>query len=384
VRLTPDAIVVAGDDGQIGMISGDGRATEFARDVVARVTSVATRGHTLAVAAGDVIHVFLLRVRGPGMGPVTESFSVANPYSGPVGLVFLDRQKLIVWQQGDGPGSLGAIDLSTRQFTGLGVSFDGPLAAVAAREGTLYTLEKDGAVKILSPSTGAQLYRTSWPGAVCIAPFGANSLVLGRVSGGALGSSLVRIDMRTGETAPLPGSAALTFALAADPTGDRLYSLGVSPDGRTSLSRYEGTELQTETVVESAEGEYPSASLSFDPTNDFLYTSLGRDVVKAWADGSLQRIDDPVPGTLALCALDGFLASLQRDSLVSLWDTAADRSFGEIYPFADGSWTAIMADGTILGSPDGRKKVGILVRGQLWESGGKPATHPSQETPAAP
>jgi hypothetical protein len=338
----------------------------------------------LAVATKEVIHVFLLGENGAGMSPVTESFPVPNPYSGPVGLEFLDGHDLLVWEQGSGPGSLGAIDLSTRQFNHWSSSFDGPLAAVVVRDGTLFTLEKGGVVKVLNTATGTQLYKTSWPGAVCIAPVGAASFVLGRLSGGALGSSLVRIDLRTGETAPLPGSAALTFALAPDPAGGRLYTLEVSPDGHTSLTQYEGPGLQTAAIVDSAEGEYPSASLSFDPADDFLYSSLGREVVKAWTGGSLERLGDPARGTLVLCALNGVLASLQRDSSVSLWDTAADRAFGEIYPFADGSWAAVMADGTVLGSPDGQKKVQIFVRGHLWEDGGAPAAPPTREMPPAP
>lgn len=98
----------------------------------------------------------------------------------------------------------------------------------------------------------------------------------------------------------------------------------------------------------------------------------------------LERLGDPARGTLALCALDGLLASLQRDSSVSLWDTAADRSYGEIYPFADGSWAAVMSDGAFLGSPEGLKKVEVLVRGKLRAAGGESTTLPSKENPSAP
>jgi len=384
VRMTPDAFVVAGDDGQIGILSRDGRATDFARDVLARVNSIAARNPGLAVATEGAIRVFLLGENGPGMSPVTESFSVPNPYHGPVGLEFLDTQNLLVWEQGSGPGPLGTINLPTRRFNRWGFSFDGPLTAAFVVDGTLFTLEKGGEVEALDTATGTQLYKTSWPGAVCIAPFGSESLVLGRLSEGSLGSSLVRIDLHTGETAPLPGSSTLTFALAPDLAGGRLYSLGVSPDGRTNLTLYDGEELQKAAVLDSADGEYPSASLSTDPAKDYLYSSLGREVVKMWTGVSLESLGDYARGTLALRALDGLLASLQRDSTVSLWDTTADRAFAEIYPFADGSWAAVMADGTILGSPDGRRKVRILVRGQLWENGEKPALTPLEEKPVAP
>jgi PQQ-like domain len=384
VRMTPDAVLVAGDDGQIGMIAKDGRATELARDVLARVSSVAAQGPLLAVAAGDVIHVFHLGEPGSGTNPVTESLSVANPYSGPVGLNFLDARRLVVWKQGDGPGSIGAIDLSTGQLTRWGFSFAGPLEAVAAQDDTLFTLEKGGAVRVLNPATGEQLFSTNWPGALCLAPMGHAGLVLGSVTWGDLRSSLVRVDLRTGETAPLPGSETLTFALAPDPAGGKLYSLAVNPDGRTDLTSYEGTGLQTETVVDSAEGEFLSASLSFDPANHLLYTSLGREVVKAWTGQSLKRLENPARGTLALCALDGLLASLQRDSSVSLWDTAADESYGEIYPFADGSWAAVMADGTFFGSREGLKKVEVLVKGKMWAAEAESAAPPSEEIPRAP
>ena len=118
------------------------------------MNSIAAQNHMLAVATEGVIHVFLLGENGPGMSPVTESFSVANPYPGPVGLEFLDGQNLLVWEQGSGPGSLGAINLSTRQFNRWGFSFDGPLTAAFVVDGTLFTLEKSGEVKALDTATG--------------------------------------------------------------------------------------------------------------------------------------------------------------------------------------------------------------------------------------
>ena len=384
VRMSRDAILVAGDDGQIGTIARDGRASEFARDLLARVSSVAAQNDMLVFAAGDVIHALRIgRQQSPAVA-VDEIFSARTPYDGPVGLLFLDPQTLVVWRQGDGPGAFCEMDLSTRRFEDSGISFEGPLAAVSARDGILFTLEKNGVVRVFRPGAGTQLFRSTWPGAVCIAPLGTGSFVLGRLAGGAVGSSLVRIDFRTGETAPLPGSETLTFALAPNRSDGMLYALGISADGRTTLSRYDGSELQSQTIVDSAQGEYVSASLAIDPASNYLYTSLGREVVRAWTGRAMEMLAEPARGTLALSALGGVLASLERDSSISLWDTAVDRPVGVISPFKDGSWTVIMADGAIYGPSQGRAKVGIIVRGRLGETGGMSAAPPSHGQAPAP
>jgi WD40 repeat protein len=384
VRMSRGTILLAGDDGQIGSISRDNRSREFASDLLARVSGVAARDDLLVVAADDLIHV--LRVGGRSAAPdaVSEVFSVRAPFAGPVSVLFMDPKKLLVWKSGDGPGALGEIDLATRQFRDCPVSFDGPLTAVSARGGVVYTLEKSGEVRVFQQATGAQLFRSRWPGAVCIAPLGTGSLVLGRLAGGAVASSLVRIELGTGETAPLPGSETLTFALAPDPKDGTLYTLGMSADGHTTLSRYDGSELQSQTIVDSARGEYVSASLTLDPSSSYLYTSLGREVVRAWTGRTMERLAEPARATLTLCALGGVLASLERDSSISLWDTAADRSFGGIYPFRDGSWAAIMADGAILGSSEGRQKVGIIINGRLWDDGDASPAPPSHGQAPAP
>lgn len=383
VRMSRGTILLAGDDGQIGSISRDNRVREFARDLLARVSDMAARDDMLVVAADGLLHVLRVGDRHAASDAVSEVFSVRAPFAGPVGVLFMDPQKLLVWKKGDGPGALCEIDLSTGQSRDCPVSFDAPLSAVSARDDVVYTLEKSGEVRVFQLATGVPLFRSRWPGAVCVAPLGTRSLVLGRLAGGAVGSSLVRIDLETGETAPLPGSETLTFALAPDPKDGTLYALGMSADGHTTLSRYDGSELESQTIVDSARGEYVSASLTIDPSSNYLYTSLGREVVRAWTGRAMQRLAEPARATLTLCALGGVLASLERDSSISLWDTSADRPFGGIYPFRDGSWAAVMADGAILGSSEGRQKVGIIVNGRLWDDGG-PAAPPSHGQAPAP
>ncbi len=113
VRMMRDSILVAGDDGQIGMITRDGQAKEFARDILARVSSVAAHDDLLVFAADGVIHA--LRIGGQqSAAALSEVFSLPAPYDGPVGLLFLDPRTIVVWKEGDGRGALGVIDLRTR------------------------------------------------------------------------------------------------------------------------------------------------------------------------------------------------------------------------------------------------------------------------------
>lgn len=372
LRFDGDELLLAGGDGQIDRISAGGQPFELARDILARTSGFAAADGVIALAADAVIHVFQV---SPGL---TELFSVASPWGGgPVGLAFLGERQFLAWPRGEAAGALGVIDCSTRTFSDLGLAFDNPLDAVAAGDGRVYTLERGGRIKVVDAGSGATLFRADRPGAVCIAPLGTAGLVVGRARGGSLVSSLVRIDLQTGETAPVPSTETFTYALAADPSDGSLFSLGVDADGRTKLFHHEGADLQTESVVDSAAGEYLAASLSLDPSSGILYSTLGRRQVSAWSGGVLSHLRDPSPGIEALHARGGIVCALQRDSTVSLWDSTADRLIATIFPFSDGSWAAIMADGSVQGVPAGMAKVGIFAQGEVGSAS-------SQEPPVAP
>jgi WD40 repeat protein len=372
VRYFGDELMLAGDDGQIERVSSGGQSIELARDILARTSGFAASDGTMALGAGGLVHVFQL---SPAL---SEMFSVASPWgSGPVGLEFLDSRRLLAWPQGDAAGALALIDCSTRTIRDLGLVFDNPLAAVAEKDGRVFTLERGGRIQAVEIDSGARVFQAVRPGAVCISPIGAAGLIVGRVRGGSLESSLVRIDLRTGETDPVRSTETFTYALAPDPSDGSLYSLGVDADGRTKLFRHEGADLGTESVVDSAAGEYLAASLSLDPSSGILYSSLGRRQVSQWSGGVLSHLRAPSSGIQALHARDGLVCSLQRDSTVTLWDAAEDKAIATIFPFSDGSWAAIMADGSVQGTPAGMAKVAIFAQGDI-----DPAA--SQEPPVGP
>ena len=374
VRFDGDDLILGGSRGEVVRVSPAGEVTAMARDILSHTTGVAVTDTGLVVASGAVVRAFQTLPR------LTELFTLPSPFSGePAGLLALDDGRVLAWKQGEQPGALGVIDCRQGTYAPLAVAFDGPLAAVAARGSSVFTLERSGSIHGIDLATGAVFFQATRPGAVCLAPFGADALLVGSGQTGPLRASLVRIDLRTGETAPVPGTETFTYALCPDPGDGALYSLAVDGDGVTKLFRHEGTGLERESVVDENEDDL-TASVSRDPATDVLYSSLGRQRVTAWSRGSLRTIGAPSPGITSLQARNGLLASAQRDSTVSLWDTIADRPVATLYPFSDGSWAAIFADGSVGGAPSGLAKVSYFAQGRLAEPAASP---PSQEAPVA-
>ena len=102
--------------------------------------------------------------------------------------------------------------------------------------------------------------------------------------------SLVRINTDTGETDPIPSRNRYSYEAAFDPRSGVLYSLGVDTDGRTNLLAHSGSDFQKETLIDSSLGEHLFASLALDASTGILYTTLGRERISQWKDGSLKRL----------------------------------------------------------------------------------------------
>ena len=376
LRFDGRDLLVGGSDGEIVRVSPSGESARLAQDIMARTSAVAEADTVLSVAAGSILHVFQVTPR------LAELFSMPSPFGKrPVGLLAMDDQHILCWPRDDGPVSMGIIDCTTRTFSQLGAAFSSPLLGVAYRDGRVYTLEDGGRILVTDLASGRTVFETTRPGAVCLSPAQGNVIVVGKGQTGTLESALMLIEMNTGETVPIPGAETFTYALAPDPLDGSLYSLGVGADGQTRVYRHSGHELADETVEDTGDADL-SASLALDPSSGILYSSLGRQRVTAWSDGALRTIGAPSPGIVALRARNGLLAALQLDSTVTLWDLMRDRPVGRLYPFSDGSWAAIMADGSVQGVASGIAKVGFFAQGKLEETPSVPPS--SQEHPVVP
>jgi hypothetical protein len=220
-------------------------------------------------------------------------------------------------------------------------------------------------VKVSDLATGRLLFEARRPGVTTIAVTGPHTVLCGRAATGVLGSSIVRIDTRTGETATIAGTAHVTFSLIADPGRGTAYSLGVDRDGKTDLLLHAGPGLDSESVLDSAQGELLSASATVDQSDGVLYDAFDQEMVESWSGGVRKQQALPIRGAVALRAADGILASLDKDSLVSIWDARAGRPLGDISLFSDDGWAVTLPDGSYAGSSNVENRVAVFLESRL-------------------
>jgi len=371
-RFVQGALVLGSGSGELVSIS-DGGVSSFPADARALVTGMAVRGSAVAFATSSWIKVFTTGIPEAARKRADSSESIGslqvdNPFKAPADLTFLDDNSLLVWQTGDGPGVYAILDLRTGAFRpGGGASAEplaGPVMEAVASGSRCLLLSKDGTLRIIDLPGGATRVQIRRPGAMWAALVAGNAVAVGGQPGDAEPGSLVKINIDTGETDPIPSANRHTYDVTYDARTNTLYSLGVDTDGTTNLLAHSGPDYQNQSVVESDPGEHLSASLCFDDAGGMLYTSLGRERISRWKQGSLEKLPASARGTLGLFCGAGILYSLNRDSSVSLIDVADGESIAELSVFTDGGWTIIMPDGKFAASAGSQSHVSVLQDGK--------------------
>ncbi len=370
-RYTSSGLVTTSGDG-IGLITASGEMVVVARDELADITGVAADGGLLALASPRWIWLFRQpELTGPASASTVTTFP--NPLGGPTGLVFVEG-RLVAWRQGPGSPAAVTLDTATGAVTGTLAGLAAPLLQLEPASGSLVSLDRTGTVRLVAlPGTvaandsGRPLFDAWLPGTLCVLAISDRELVGGRtpIGSGSGGGTLLRINMRTGETVAVPGSSRSTYDLAWDAARGTLYSLGVDAAGDTVLMGHEGTGFESERVLARYEDEDLSAALALDPATGTVYASLGFGGIVAW-DGSsagLIASEGRVPRRLA--AAPGVLASVNRDSAVSLWDAATRVLAADLYLLASGDWCQVGAGGRWSASDGAAQLVRVTVDGAL-------------------
>jgi len=369
VRFGPDALYVGGRDGAIAVVPPTGDAEVLPGDQRAAVTGSSARGDMLAVATADRLKVFVsglaeaARADSAGAGSLRE-LQVANPFAAPAGVRFLDDSTLILYRNGDGPGDYRIFDIGSGSFRAAPPPLPGPIVEVRADGQRCLLLSRDGTIRLIDLPGGASRFEASRPGAMDAALVPGGSVVVAGDSGVGASDSLARINLNTGETDPVSTRNHDTYAVLFDPRSAVLYSLGVDAEGATNLLAHTGPDFQKETLAATSRGEHLWASMALDPADGALYTTLGRDRISRWKDGSLTQMSAAARGAVALASGAGVLYTLNRDSTISLTSPANGEPLAELSMFRDGGWALTMPGGRFAASPGADVLVNVLDSGR--------------------
>jgi hypothetical protein len=303
----------------------------------------------------------------------------ANPFSSRISLLFLPMDRLLAWRTDTAAPGLAVMDVSRiddeaaapPSLVSLPTGFRAPLSALHVVGDTAVGLETGGVVRLTDAVTGVSRFEVHLPGASSVIVVASTELVAGRNAAAASGS-LMRVNARTGETVPIRDRNIFTYGLLLDPTGrgpsgapgPLLYSVGIDGAGATNLVLHEGPGFERETLVDRIADEDLDASMALDPDTHVLYASLGRDRIVAWDGSQLKAFNAENCAPRLLVARDGMLYSLNRDSTVSVLESATGARLAEISLFANGEWCVLFRDGRYAASPGGDVNVKVFVGGQ--------------------
>jgi len=347
--------LVTGAGGGLWIATAAGDDVLLARDELADVTGIAAGGGFLAAASAEWIWIFRIPEGGLAGAPTAsppEALAVQNPLAGSAGLTFAGG-KLVAWRKSVGAPAAVSIDPATGSVTGTVAGLVAPLLQLEPASGRLVGLDRAGTVRVVAmpgePGADTVLFEAWLPGTLCVLATSDRELVGGRTpiagAGGSLVGTLLRIDMRTGETVAVPGGSRSTYDLAWDDGRTVLYSLGIDADNGTVLMSHEGPGFENDRVLHRQEGEDLSASLALYSGSGIVFTSQSAGAITVWdggAEGSIPS-EGRVPRQLA--AAEGVLASVNRDATVSLWNPSARRFAADLYLLASGDWCLAAASG---------------------------------------
>lgn len=362
--------------GSMHWLTDDGEDNGFGQNSLARLTGLdAVRG-LVALGSPDWVRVFSTDLLTGSQSPTyVRSLVARNPSGASSALVFLPGSKLLAWRNDGGPPNLALLDVSALSAPGssaaalqqLPTGFKAPLLDLRIDGDALLGIENAGMIQLTDLVTGAPRFELRVPGAYSVVASSPTDLVVGRNAAAAPGGSLLRVDTRTGETVSLSDRNAFTYGLllgsGGSPARPQLYSVGIDAAGSTNLVLHEGASFERESLLQSFPEEDLDVSIALDPDTRVLYASLGRDRVVAWDGKEMKSVvlDNAAPRKLV--ARDTLLFSLNKDSTVTVSDSATGASLAEIYLFSDGEWCTLFRDGRYAASPGGDTHVKVYADG---------------------
>jgi WD40 repeat protein len=348
VEVGQEDIFLGNHRGEIWRLSSLERAELLAENHLLEVSDIAVHDNLIAIGSADAVLVFELKVqllsREPAdmiIGFSQETYD--NPQKSPIGLDFIDEEKLVLWGRTSARREVHFLKRPQGSFGGPIIEFPSPILQVGVNENGLLAVEKSGSVRIFDRAGENTVFEYSAPGTKMVIPVGRDILVGARTRISAFQGSLLRVDTRTGETVPLAGSSLLSYDLAYDSERKTLYSLSVNrkdTNSTTCVIVRRAPDFDMGQAIIQFAGEDLTASVTVAP-DGWLYTSLGYETVTGWKNYIRQTLAPSKHIPRKLKATDQFIISLNKDSTVTVWDRRSGGILLEFYPFKDLSWVAL-------------------------------------------
>lgn len=230
------------------------------------------------------------------------------------------------------------------------------VTAVAAHDGTVALLNRNGEVRLIDRAGGDETftYRAIGIQGVTLTDAG---LFVAKAGQGGLDAAVLRISPTTGETVPLPSQLELAWDVAWDGERGYVYAIGIrtlAGKPYTVIERFADEGLGRRREILALPGEYLNASIVVDSGTGDLYTTLDdRGGILQW-DGrrltELARSSAHIPDRIHVAGM--WLVSVNRDGSVSLIDRATGNVIADLYVLRDTprEWVAILQDGFVYAS----------------------------------
>jgi WD40 repeat protein len=175
--------------------------------------------------------------------------------------------------------------------SGPGSSSRFPLLSVSVLEDRGLFLDTRGNITVLSLTNGEGLYAESFTGAMDAAFIDRDSVVLGRNAPFSQGTPFLKIDIKTGETVPLPYPAAVGVQVYRGPTG-RVY--GVTVEDRENSLQTAIISLDTREGISSprlVEYNGEDTRFSIAEADGFLASNIGGEagIYAPWGAVKMER-----------------------------------------------------------------------------------------------
>jgi hypothetical protein len=258
-------------------------------------------------------------------------------------LLSLNDRELLFWDGSRAP-KLGRLDLAKDSVVKTGPANAGSFLSVRVIGSQVCTVDTGGGINVWNALDFKNVSRSTAQRAACATVDDAGRLLVGLGASGPTDTTLQSVNLKTNETIPLASSGSLLFQALADPSGRSFHSLSLANAGPTSLTRWEvqamdslvaGTPRQATTIME-AEGEDIGADLIHSAAGQRWYSSLGGLVVCAWDGAKATKLEAANHTPRRLSVNRDWLASLNGDGSVSIFETAAGRLVADIWLTASG------------------------------------------------